>query len=98
MEDMQTSKKLNKKNFCTSFCCLKKTIIIHLSRSVIKDYSGGKIIGREVQQELYLLEFLLGHVTYISPEEWRNTSSHPSLNFEEITSKLCCEKKKKIKD
>lgn len=74
--------KIEQKNFCTSFYCLKKSIIIHLSRNVIKDDSGGKIIGREVQQELHLLEFLLGHVTYVSPEEWRNTFPLPSLNFE----------------
>lgn len=56
-----------------------------------------KIIGREAQQELYLLELLLGHVTYISPEKWRNTFPFSSPNFEETTSKLCCERTKKKK-
>lgn len=74
---MQTSKKLSKERFCTSFCCLEWAIIIHLSRNVIKDYTGGNITGREVQPELYLLEILLGNVTYVSPEEWRNTFPHP---------------------
>lgn len=95
MGDIQTSKKLSKEYFCTSFCCIKRTIIIHLARNVIKDYSGGKIVGRKAQQELCLLEFLLGHVTYLSPEEQKNTFSLPSLNSEETTFKLHCEKKKK---
>lgn len=47
-----------------------------------------------MQQELYLLEFLLGHVTYISPEEQRKTLPLLSPKLEEIISKLCCEKQR----
>jgi len=50
-----------------------------------------------MQQELYLLEFLLGYITYISSEEWRNTFPIPPLNFEEMIPKFLCEKEK-IKD
>lgn len=49
-------------------------MIIHFSRNVNKAYRREKIICREMQQELYLLEFFLGHITHISPE---NPSTSP---------------------